>query len=92
MSVLNIDRPDFLRQEDVRLFEDSVRRFLEIHAPDTRLAQWRRDGMVERTIWREAGAAGLLCLSVPEAYGGAGGDYRHEVVLIEQLAHRDANG
>lgn len=92
MSVLNIERPDFLRQEDVRLFEESVRRFLETHAPDTRLAQWRSNGVVERAIWREAGAAGLLCLSVPEAYGGAGGDYRHEVVLIEQLAHGDANG
>ncbi len=42
-------------------------------------------GVVERAMWTEAGEAGLLCLPMPEEYGGAGGDYRHEVVFMEQL-------
>ena len=61
-------------------------KFLDKHAPPERVEKWREAGIVERSFWREAGEAGLLCLAVPEAYGGAGGDFRHEVVLMEQIA------
>ncbi len=43
-------------------------------------------------MWREAGAAGLLCLAIPETYGGAGGDYRHEVVFMETIARKGVDG
>ncbi len=43
-------------------------------------------------MWREAGEAGLLCLSIPEAYGGAGGDFRHEAVLMEQVTRKEVSG
>ena len=33
-----------------------------------------------------------MCLAVPEAYGGAGGDFRHEVVLMEQIARKEVSG
>jgi acyl-CoA dehydrogenase len=56
------------------------------------VAKWRSDKIVEREMWREAGAAGLLCLSTPQAYGGAGGDYRHEVVFMEQIARKGVDG
>src|SRR5579863_10016929 len=92
MSVLAFDRPDYLRQEDIVLFEDSVAKFCDQHAPEERVAKWRRDKIVEREMWREAGAAGLLCLAIPEAYGGAGGDYRHEVVFMEQIARKGVDG
>ena len=92
MSALDLPRPDFLREEDIVLFEDSAARFFAQHAPETRVAKWREAGIVEREMWSEAGAAGLLCLSIPEAYGGAGGDYRHEVVLMEQLGAMGVDG
>ena len=50
------------------------------------------DGVVERAMWTEAGEAGLLCLAIPDTYGGAGGDYRHEVVLMEQLGKCGVDG
>ena len=90
MSVLNIERAPFLRHEELVIFERSAARFLDEHAPERRIASWRETGMVERAMWREAGEAGLLCLSVPEEYGGAGGDFRHEVV--ELLAKKDVSG
>ncbi len=92
MPVLNIDRPDFLREEELVIFERSVGKFLDDHAPPERAAKWRKDGVVERSMWKEAAEAGLLCLSVPTEYGGGGGDYRHEVVLSEQLAKRGLGG
>jgi acyl-CoA dehydrogenase len=33
------------------------------------------------------GAAGLLCPQVPEEFGGAGGDFRHNSIVIEELSY-----
>ena len=92
MGALDIDRAGFLQEDELLIFGTSVEKFLEAHAPPERVESWRRDGMVERAFWREAGEAGLLCLAVPEEYGGPGGDFRHEVVLIEAIARRQVSG
>jgi len=92
MPVLNVPRTPALAEEEIVLFENSVARFFDDHAPESRVAKWREDGIVERAMWTEAAQAGLACLSTPEAYGGMGGDYRHEVVLMEQLGLKGVDG
>ena len=92
MTALDIDRADFLKDDDIVIFETSVGKFFDEHAPPERIESWRREGIVERAFWREAGAAGLLCLAVPEEYGGPGGDFRHEVVLMEVIARKQISG
>ncbi len=92
MSVLNVERPDFMQDEEIRMFEDSVGKFFQQHAPPERVEKWRAQKQVDREMWNEAGEAGLLNLSMPEEYGGMGGDYRHEVVLMEQLAKNGVEG
>ncbi|HEY1928946.1 MAG TPA: acyl-CoA dehydrogenase family protein [Caulobacteraceae bacterium] len=90
--VLDVERPDFLAEEDLNIFAAAVDRFFDEHAPPETVARWRENGVVERDMWSRAGEAGLLGLSVPEAYGGAGGDYRHEVILMEALAAKGVDG
>ena len=92
MSVLAVEKPAFMAQEDLNIFEDAVGRFFDDHAPESRVAKWREAGVVERAMWDEAADAGLLGVSLPEEYGGAGGDYRHEVILMDLLGKRGVDG
>ncbi len=85
-------QPAFMADEEIRMFADSVGKFLDRNAPPERVAKWREDGMVEREFWREAGQAGLLGVSVPEAYGGRGGDFRHDVVVAEAVIRKGVEG
>ncbi len=56
-------------------------------------AEWEREGIVPRELWRKAGEAGLLCFDVPEAYGGPGvDDFRYQVVLSEEQSRAGTSG
>ncbi len=70
--------------QELELMRDSVRRFVEREVVPHR-DTWRKEGKVSPDAWRMAGEAGLLCASMPEAYGGAGGNFRHEAIIIEEL-------
>ena len=77
--------------DELVLYRDTVTRFVESQmVPHD--ARWREEHNVGHEIWRKAGELGLLCSDIPSEYGGAGGDFRHEVVLYEELARRALNG
>ncbi len=56
-------------------------------------AQWERDGIVPREIWKAAGELGLLGTDMPEEYGGgAQPDFRFNVVTREESVRAGASG
>src|SRR5438552_14070136 len=77
--------------EDLAMFRETARRFFEKECVP-HVARWERDGIVDRDIWRKAGAAGLLCAAVPEEYGGAGATFAHEKIVIEEQARAGVTG
>ena len=83
--------PRTLFSSEHEQFRDSVRRFIaeEITPHHER---WEEQGMVDRELWPKAGAAGLLCPNLPEAYGGCGADYLFNVVITEELGRAGATG
>ena len=68
-------------------FRESVRTFLEReavpHADD-----WEQKGMVDRSFWRKAGAAGFVGFEAPEEYGGIGvSDFRFNAIIDEEVEY-----
>ncbi|RXZ65446.1 acyl-CoA dehydrogenase family protein [Pelagerythrobacter rhizovicinus] len=92
MPVIDVPDPEFMQDEEIAVFRDAVGKFFEQHAPEKRVEKWRENGMVEREFWTEAGAAGLLGMTVPTEYGGHGGDFRHDLVVLDQQAEKGVDG
>src|SRR6187551_2063444 len=85
MNALNLPRPEWMT-EDVVLLEEQARRFIaDEFVPH--LDRWHEAGIYDRDVWTKAGEAGLLCASMPEEYGGAGGTFAHETVINRAIAH-----
>ena len=72
------------------LYDMAHRFMLEEIAP--RYDEFEKNEMVDRASWEKAGAAGLLCASMPEEYGGSGGTFAHESAIIEAIAHVGVDG
>jgi acyl-CoA dehydrogenase len=88
-TVLTYPRTVF--REDHEAFRETARRFIARECLPLQ-AQWDRDGRVDRETWLKAGREGLLCTALPEQWGGAGGDFGHCAVLIEEIARSGISG
>ena len=88
---MSIDVTPRWQDEELSMFRDNVGRFLEAElAPHDEQA--RKEGNVGHAMWRKVGEMSLLCTDIPEQYGGAGGDFRHEAVVAEEMGKRGLTG
>jgi acyl-CoA dehydrogenase len=92
MTPLNVPPPDYMCDGELVMFRDSVGRFLDQHADPAIVQTWRDNGIVPRGAWKRAGDMGLLCLCISAEHGGIGGDFRHEVILMEEMGRRGIEG
>jgi acyl-CoA dehydrogenase len=69
----------------------SVRGFIERELTP-HAQQWEEDRWFPDEVFPKLAAQGLLGLKYPEEYGGQGGDYLHEAVMVEELARTGSGG
>lgn len=75
-------RPTWL-DEELDSLRELARAFCEKElAPNAE--RFVEQHQVDRDLWNKAGELGLLCMSVPQEYGGGGGTFAHEAVLLEE--------
>lgn len=77
--------------EELTIMRDGVKKFLHKEFVP-HVEKWEKQGFVDREAWRVAGQAGILCASIPPEYGGGGGDFRHEMVLVEEFSFANVSG
>ena len=71
--------------EDLEDLQQLARTFIDKEVVPNQ-TRWAEQHMVDRDFWRAAGRAGLLCISIPEQYGGGGGTFAHEAVIAAEQA------
>ena len=76
--------PRTLFSPDHEMFRASVQAFLEAEVVP-HYADWEEAGYTPRDIWLRAGEMGLLGTGIPEEYGGSGGDFLWDAIVIEEL-------
>ena len=71
--------------DELRIFRKTIRQFIqEKFSPH--YDRWCEQRRPDPQAWKEAGAAGILLPDVPKEYGGGGGTFDNEAVVIEELA------
>ncbi len=77
--------------EEQNFFRETANKFLEKEVLPYH-DKWEKNGFVPKELWQKAGDIGMLCPNVPKKYGGIGGDFRFNVIIIEELARIGATG
>ena len=83
--------PRTLFTDEHEIFRATVGRLLDEECVPHH-ERWEEQGHIDRDAWLKAGEQGLLCPTVPEAWGGLGTDFLYNVVVDEEIARRGLSG
>ena len=69
--------------DELWALREMARRFFMKEAVPA-MPKWSEQRFVDREFWLAAGELGLLCPTVPERFGGAGGTILHQIAITEE--------
>ena len=79
-------------EEEHEQFRSSIRSFLEREAVP-HVSEWEHEGIVDRALFKKAGASGFLAMSAPTEFGGGGvNDFRYNLVIDEEVQYLGLGG
>jgi acyl-CoA dehydrogenase len=71
--------------EELELFRTTVQRFIQGEVMP-HYERWEREEIFPRDVWSKLGEQGLLCVDLPESYGGAGADFLFSMAITEAFS------
>jgi acyl-CoA dehydrogenase len=77
--------------DETRIFQETVRQFITKELAPHQV-RWTKQGRPDAEVWLKAGKTGMLLPDVPEEYGGSGGTFAHEAVVVQELARAGIHG
>ncbi|MCZ4076855.1 acyl-CoA dehydrogenase family protein [Rhodococcus sp. H36-A4] len=86
-----VTAPSWASDDEALALRATARQFFEtVAVPNQK--RWAEQRCIDRDFWLEAGKLGLLCLAVPEEYGGGGGSFAHDMVVLEEQSRIEEPG
>lgn len=79
---------NFTESDHIRQLRETLERFVEKEMPRSAAADWDKKNHFPRDVFDKLARLGVLGLTVPEEYGGAGRDILGTMVVIEELSRR----
>ena len=83
MSSLNYVEPDH-----IRMLRDTLRKFVDREMPPEAARHWDGADVYPREVFEKLAELGVMGLTTPEEFGGAGEDILATMVVIEELSRR----
>jgi acyl-CoA dehydrogenase len=80
-----MDASSAVDESELGSWRDTVLRFLADEV-EPHYAQWERDGIVPRELYLKAADTGLLCVDLPEEYGGSGAPFEYSCAVAEEAS------
>ncbi len=79
---------DFNLPEHVVMLRNSLTRFIDEHMPREAAKKWDAANHFPKDVFAKLAELGVMGLTIPEEYGGAGRDILATLVVIEELSRR----
>jgi alkylation response protein AidB-like acyl-CoA dehydrogenase len=79
---------DFTEPDHIRQLRETLRRFVEKEMPRSMAARWDKENYFPRDVFHKLAQLGVMGLTVPDQYGGAGRDIVATMIVIEELSKR----
>ncbi|MFJ8262830.1 acyl-CoA dehydrogenase family protein [Rummeliibacillus sp. NPDC094406] len=77
-------------EEEITLFKKTIQAFAKKEIVD-HYSKWEEDGIIPKELWRKLGDEGLLCVDIPEQYGGLGAPLHFSASIIDEFSRLGFN-